>query len=520
MARGLNFALPSRATWSQAIPQVCRAPLAHLAIAALALFVAHFRDWANMADQWWNVSTFNHVLFVPLIVGWLVYSRRSELAKIEPTSWLPGFVPLLGSLFVWLLGTLASVNTVSQLGTLGALISCVLLFLGPRVSLACVFPLAYLSFLVPIGEELVPSLQMITAYLVIALTEWSGIPAVIDGVFIDTPAGLFEVAEACSGVQFLVAMAALAALVAYACFKSWKRRIVFLVTAMALPIVANGVRAWGTIYIAQSQGIEFAEGFDHVFYGWIFFALVVFALLAIFWRWFDRDPEDLGIDFPALVGSDVVTRVARYTGNAKLTLAAMLLGLLATLGWASAAMSAQASIPPRIEALPVAGWTRVAYEPGIAWEPRMTGAARKFVTRYRDASGREVDVVIGIYSGDESAGEPGAFGEGALVPETPWRWLAPWQSSPEASGEILQASGFLKRHVLTSYRIGDTITGSTARLKLATLQSRLAVSAEPTVVMIISAEGQDDDTAAQVIEDFVASVGGRAEWMDRTAGLR
>ena len=43
MARGLNFALPSRGTWSQVVPQVWRAPLAHLAIAVAALFAAHFR---------------------------------------------------------------------------------------------------------------------------------------------------------------------------------------------------------------------------------------------------------------------------------------------------------------------------------------------------------------------------------------------------------------------------------------------------------------------------------------------
>jgi len=81
-------------------------------------------------------------------------------------------------------------------------------------------------FLVPFGDELVPTLQMITADLTIALVHLSGIPAVIDGVFIDTPIGLFEVAEACSGVKFLVAMVALGSLAAHVCFASWWRRAV------------------------------------------------------------------------------------------------------------------------------------------------------------------------------------------------------------------------------------------------------------------------------------------------------
>ena len=64
------------------------------------------------------------------------------------------------------------------------------------------------------------------------------------------------------------------------------------------------MRAWGTIYIAQSQGLEFAEGFDHIFYGWVFFAIVLAALLAIGWRWFERWPDDPYIDAQAIETDD------------------------------------------------------------------------------------------------------------------------------------------------------------------------------------------------------------------------
>ena len=136
----------------------------------------------------------------------------------------------------------------------------VLVATGPRVAAGVLFPLAYMAFLVPFGDEIVPMLQTITATMAIELTQMSGVPAEIDGVFIDTPAGLFEVAEACSGVKFLVAMVALGTLVAHLCFRSWKRRALFMAAAVVVPVLANGVRAWGTIYIAHSQGIEFAAG--------------------------------------------------------------------------------------------------------------------------------------------------------------------------------------------------------------------------------------------------------------------
>jgi membrane protein implicated in regulation of membrane protease activity len=52
--------------------------------------------------------------------------------------------------------------------------------------------------------------------------------------------------------------------------------------------VANGIRAWGTIYIASVTGSDFAAGFDHVVYGWVFFAIVIALLMAAGWPFFDR----------------------------------------------------------------------------------------------------------------------------------------------------------------------------------------------------------------------------------------
>mgnify|MGYP002832164248 CR=1 FL=1 len=89
----------------------------------------------------------------------------------------------------------------------------------------------------------------------------------------------------------LIAMTVFGALVANVCYVSWPRRIAFMAMALVVPILANGVRAFGTIYAAYWTSVERATGFDHIVYGWIFFGLVMAAVLAIGWRWFDRDPD-------------------------------------------------------------------------------------------------------------------------------------------------------------------------------------------------------------------------------------
>ena len=291
-------------------PQAWRMPLLNLALAVAGLLALTWGDWSEMARQWWDASTYNHILLVPPILAWLVRMRWPELAKLAPRTWWPGLAWLGVGLFAWLAGTMAGINLVSQLGAVLLLQAAVAVLLGPRVAAGLLFPLAYMLFLVPFGDEIVPALQAITAEMAVALTHASGVPAQIDGVFIDTPAGLFEVAEACSGVKFLVAMVALGALVAHLCFASWKRRAVFMAAAVLVPVLANGVRAWGTIYIAQSQGIEFAAGFDHIVYGWIFFALVMATVLGASWRFFDRSPDDPLIDAAAIEASPLLARLA------------------------------------------------------------------------------------------------------------------------------------------------------------------------------------------------------------------
>ncbi len=271
-----------------------RAAALRLGIAWAALLVLTFAEWRAMTHQWWGIDTYSHILLIPPIIAWLVWIKRDELAKVAPRGWWPGLAWMVLGLVLWLTGRGMEINTISQGGTIIAFQGAVLTILGLRSCLLPAFPLVYAFFLVPVGGELIPALQLITAEIAIALTHWSGIEATIDGINIDTPAGLFIVAEACSGVKFLIAMIALGVLVAWSCFASWKRRAWFLLACVVVPIIANGIRAWATIFIAQYVGAEAAGSFDHIVYGWVFFGIVIVLVLGFAWRWFEREPEDAG----------------------------------------------------------------------------------------------------------------------------------------------------------------------------------------------------------------------------------
>ena len=513
----LDAISPRRALLAENIALAWRTPLLQLALAWSALLALFAGDWAAMAGQWWHSSTYNHILLVPIIIAWLVWQRAGELAQLAPRAWWPGLGLVTASLFVWLLGDISATATLSHIGLVGALQASVVTVLGPRLTWALAFPVAYAAFLVPVGEELVPALQMITAEITIALTHASGIPAIIDGVFIDTPAGLFEVAEACSGVKFLVAMVALGTLVCHVCFRSWTRRAAFMAVAIALPIAANGVRAWGTIYIAQSQGIAFAAGFDHIVYGWIFFAAVMAALLAIGWRFFDRKVDDPFIDAGRIAAARWPNVLERFSTAGWGVIAMLAAVALAMMAWSVRAHGVEASVSPQVMLPQVDGWTQTGTQQGYPWRPEINGADRTLVGSYRDGQGRSVDVIVAIYGAQEDGREAGAFGEGALPPGTPWRWLGAVPATHGGAGERLQALGTHRRLAYTWYRHGDWTGSSLLRLKLSNMRDRLLASPQPTISLIVSAPDTADQDAESVLAAFLQSVGPLPQWMDAVA---
>lgn len=513
-------AAPASPATGLAVPTHWRAATLRLALAWLAIIVAFLPDWVAMADQWWNSSTYNHILLVPAIIAWLVWQRLPEVLQLTPQACRWALLPFGLAVFGWVLGSFAGFNLLKQAAVVAMLPISALLVLGPRACAGLLFPLAYMAFLVPFGDELVPPLQMITAKLTIWLVGISGVPAVVNGVFIDTPAGLFEVAEACSGVKFLIAMIALGALVANIGFRSRGRRAAFMALCVAVPILANGVRAWGTIFAAQYVGAEKAAGIDHLIYGWIFFGIVIAAVLGLSWRFFDRSLDEAAID-PAAIKAD--PRLNRW--EAPLAAVPRLMGVAAImvlggLAWSLAGQNLAAPMPRQIFLPEVPGWQRTDYAPVAPWEPRADGSEHRLLGSYVDARGRRVDVFYALYSGQGEGREPGGFGQGALTPGGAWSWASGGPAIGGAHSQRLIHNGTTERVALTWYRSGNLLTGSNLQLKLVGIADHLLLRPRPVAMLILSAERSATVDPEGALNDFHAALGNPGPWMDRIAEAR
>lgn len=492
-----------------------RGHLIALGLVAGAILALFFADAIDMMSIWWNASTFGHCLFVPFIVGWLVQQRAPELRHLTPVAWAPGLLWLgLGAL-VWAVGEAGGVAMFRHLSIVLMLQGAVIALLGPAVARGLLFPLFYALFMVPFGEELVPLLQIVTAKLSMAMLALAGVPAHIDGIFITTPTGYFEVAEACSGAKFLIAMTAYGTLVCNVCFRSWPRRAAFLAGALGLSVLANGVRAFVTILVAHLTTVDAAVGFDHVVYGWVFFALIMIVVMAAAWPFFDRKPSDPWFDPSSLQGV-----VSRQQPVLRIAASAIALVIAAPL-WL--AVTAAASDPlPGAPPLPrVPGWTQVLAKDAVPWRPRFDGADHLVMGRYRDAQGHELDLAIATFDRQEEKRELVGFAQGAADPDGPWTWSAPAQAPANARGEQITARGPTIRHVVSFYGLGGApLTGSPPQVKLETMKARLLGGDQRAVALLLSAQEREGQSSDTVIDAFLRALGDPQALADRSIGVQ
>lgn len=496
-----------------AVDHPWRRQLAALAVAATVLLTMFGADLTDLARLWWTSTTFGHCLFIGPVIGWLVWQRRSEVARLVPVAWAPGLLLVALGGAAWLSGDAAGVALARHIGLVVMLQGAVVTTLGPNVARGLLFPLCYALFLVPCGESLEHPLQQVTVAMTMGLLHLAGIPARVDGVLITIPHGYFEIAEACSGAKFVIAMIAYATLVANVAFVSWLRRGAFMVVSLIVPIIANGIRAFATIAAAYLTSVARATGIDHIVFGWIFFGLVMAAVLALGWRWFDRAPDAPAFD-PAGLQSTPSRRLAAPTAVLLIMLTAALFPL-----WSQAVSARTTTLPAHIDLPVIDGWHRVPMSVTAPWTPSYPRADHFLIGRYADALGDAVDLSIAVFGDQREGKEIVGFGIGALREDDVWVRIGDLADVAGGSAIAVTAPHHVEREIVTWYRVGDIVTHDPRLVKLETLRTRLLGGPQRAVAIHVSAERIAGRDAVASIDTFLRALGPIDRLADQSAGL-
>ncbi|GFD66840.1 exosortase A [Alteromonas sp. KUL106] len=288
-------------------------------ISSLALFglwlVFCWQGLTTVVEIWYGNEIFNHGFFIVPGAFYLIYLKRFELLS-KPIQTSPlALIVIIPALLLYVIGVAGDIQLFLHAATFTLLPALIWLVIGTAAAKTILFPLVFMLFSIPVGEQLIPYLQEIAADGSVALLRLTGVPLFRSGLYIEIPQGRFLVAEACSGVSFFIASFVIGSLYAYLNLVSVKRRAIFVAISLIFPVLANIVRVYGIILIAYLTDMEHAAGADHLIYGWFFFAFVILCLLGIgeFIRQSPYEPCKIGpknattsVSIPAIISSIAV----------------------------------------------------------------------------------------------------------------------------------------------------------------------------------------------------------------------
>lgn len=479
-----------------------------LAYCLIAIWL--FSDTVTSMVHTWSVNdTFAHGFVILPISLWLVWNQREYLAGASAS---PQFWPLLltlGGGLAWFIASIVDVRVVQQFAFVGILVTGIWSILGSRLAKQLSFPLAFLFLAVPMGAGLIPPLIELTTDSTEALVRGSGVPVYREGNYLMLPSGNWSVVEACSGIRYLIASFTLGLVYAWLTYNSIWRRTVFVVASIAVPIVANSLRAYGIVMIGHLSDMELATGVDHLIYGWVFFGAV---MLLLFWVGsFWQEPE-----LPKREPASSKTKVSNSVSAATILTVVIVTAFGPTLSVSMQSAQVERSYSALQKPSPAAGW-RTVETPDTGWAPNQAGADRELDVYFTDGAGPWTGLLLRQYLHQ-------AQGIELVQAERPWRadadqWrvlaeqrLDPELSSIEGVVEAKLAHGSKRLLVWTWYRVGGRYTTNPYLVKIWEAWQQLTIGeAVGTRMFALTPIDDSQETARLRLSGFVGQHLNRVE---------
>jgi EpsI family protein len=244
-------------------------------LATVSLGYLYADSLAFLFGYWIGSEDYSHGIFVPLIGLFLIWQVRHRIAEAGAGNSWWGLAVISAGLFLYWIGEFATLYVLQHVSLWMVIVGLVIASIGARGARAIAFPLSYLLTSIPLPVFLYASLssqlQLWSSALGVGFLQLVGVTAFRDGNVIDLGPVQLQVIEACSGIRYLLPLTSLALLCAYL-FKDrmWKR-VVLVLSSIPISVLVNGFRIGVIGVLVEWYGQGAAEGFYHLFEGWVLF---------------------------------------------------------------------------------------------------------------------------------------------------------------------------------------------------------------------------------------------------------
>lgn len=475
-----------------------------LLFAAVALL---FRDsLQSMASVWLTSSIYHHGVVVAPVSAWLIL-RRKDWRQAPPAADYVGVLILAAACAIELVARAAGVDLISHAAFVTAIIGVIVFHFGRQLAAQWSFPLAFLFFMVPFGEELTPALQHWAAVALAAALDVSGVETLRDGFMLTTSAGRFEVAASCAGLRFLLAAGMISSLAAYLAFEHWRTRAAFIALALIAAIFANWLRAYLIVLIATVTGRRIGVGPEHVMLGWVFYSLLIIVMLAVARRFQDRGPEP--------DDAHAVSAISGRTSSSALAIAIAAVAITSLYDGLVVSAKNPAAPPTAIPPITAEGFAPIADDE--MWRAHAPNADLTANGKYISPDGA-IRVSMAYFTHDrrgaEMAGAHTRPADGvnwrrtAISTET----ISYDRRSYRIAVETLEDAAGRKLDVAALYWLGEKVHGSPTALKVDVAARKLTGKPTEGGVIFVAADHDADDDPHAAIKRFFAATEAIGVW--------
>jgi exosortase len=261
--------------------------LSALAALTVCLLWAYWPTLETMAERWSSDPQYSHGFLVPVFAAVVLWYRRDRFpaGRLAPSWW--GLPWLLTGLALHVAGgqvAFAFLDDFSLLPTLAGL--CLLLGGGPALRWS--WPaIAFLGFMLPLPYRvellLAHPLRRMATVASTYLLQLLGFPAQSEGNVILIDELRLGVVDACSGLGMLVTFFALSTAFALVIQRRLGDRIVLVLSAVPIALVANILRITATAVVHTTLGSAAANALMHDLAGWLMMPLALGLLGLELW---------------------------------------------------------------------------------------------------------------------------------------------------------------------------------------------------------------------------------------------
>jgi exosortase len=168
----------------------------------------------------------------------------------------------------------------------------VALCLGWRAAFSVMWPLLFLYLAMPAWGPVNPILQKVTVEVSTAVLGLTHIPFYVEGNFVHLGSGTFQIADGCSGLNYLIAALTIAGTQCTLHLSTTAARVKLMLAATLAGLLANWARVTSLIVIGHVTDMQhYLIRVEHFWFGWVLFMLMLTPVV-LYGRWLSgREPE-------------------------------------------------------------------------------------------------------------------------------------------------------------------------------------------------------------------------------------